>query len=1116
MNEYKLVLFCLFMSTGNLCSQPFSQIQKIVANDRIGFLRLGNDVSISGDYAAVSAYTVNSKNAVYIFKKNQFGNWIEIQKIVSPENANFDGFGISIDIDKDIIIVGDSGNSIYLSGMAYIYKKDLSDVWQLKQKLFPSDPLFPSNNYGYSVSVYDKKCVVGSPRWNGTNFGCAYVFEEDINNIWQQTSRLIPPDNAINDFFSFKSCIVNGYIFVSSKDEDHDVSGNNFLQSSGSVYVFEKKTNGTWQEIQKIVSPTRVRDGVFGSSIQIDSNRAIISGGSYNFYSDTQTSKTGYACIYTKNTLGLWNFDYLIDAPDTLDPKGFGNSVSINGQFAIVSAIDEKTDENGNFIGSFMGAVYAYKRQLNGTWKEIQRIVCPDPTTDDYFGRCVALEDNTLMVGAWWEDEDENEQNTIQEAGSVYVYNMCPATASTEIRIACDSLLWMDGKVYTTSNNNAEFTLDNTGGCDSIISLDLTINNSDLIIQNEIICDAYEWQGNTYTEGGTYLYQSTNQYGCDSTITLNLTIHNATNNIEQKSVCDSIIWNGTTYDNSGIHTYTTTNIYGCDSTETLNLTIYPSSQKNINFTTCEAYTWNGQTYAQSGIYTYLSKNILGCDSITTLNLTIHPTITETIQETQCDTYTWNGTTYTTSGSYDYQTLSILNCDSIATLALTIHPSSQESITYSSCESYLWNGTTYTQSGSYTYQAQNIFGCDSTTTLELTIHPNSNNTTTQTACDTYTWSGTTYDQSGMYFTTATNVFGCDSISTLNLTIHPSQNISTTETACNSYTWQGTVYDQSGVYTYQTQTAFGCDSTITLDLTIHPETSTDITTSACDSLIYQGQTITQSGTYSFNLQNSAGCDSTINLNLTISADRNENTQSACGAYLWPITGDTFTQSGSYQATYTNALGCDSTYSLDLTIHPEYTQETTAEACAKYLWPLSNQTYTQSGHHSMTLLTIQGCDSIITLDVTIHPEFEYRDTVITNTPYLWPINNTTYEMSGIYTETFATDVSCDSIHYLFLTISIDTDIHVPNIISPDGPNSQFTFYGSSISIIQDLSVYDRWGNQVFHRKSFPPNDPTQGWNGTYQSKNLTPGVYTYSALLVLTDGTTLTKYGDITIFR
>ena len=320
----------------------------------------------------------------------------------------------------------------------------------------------------------------------------------------------------------------------------------------------------------------------------------------------------------------------------------------------------------------------------------------------------------------------------------------------------------------------------------------------------------------------------------------------------------------------------------------------------------------------------------------------------------------------------------------------------------------------------------------------------------------------------------------------------------------------------MYTYQTQTAFGCDSTTTLNLTIHPESSTDITTTACDSFVYQGQTITESGTYSFDLQSSNGCDSTINLNITISADRNENTQSACGAYLWPVSGQSYTQSGTYQALYTNALGCDSTYSLDLTIHPEYTQETTAEACAKYLWPLSNQTYTQSGQHSITLRTSQGCDSIITLDVTIHPEFEYRDTILTNEPYLWPINNTTYETSGIYTETFSTDVSCDSIHYLYLTISIDTDIHVPNIISPDGPNSQFTFYGSSISIIQDLSVYDRWGNQVFHRKSFPPNDPTQGWNGTYQSKNLTPGVYTYSALLVLTDGTTIAKYGDITIFR
>lgn len=1093
-------------------SQIFSQIQKIVTNDRKINLRFGNDVAISGDYLVSSAYYVNKDHAVYIYHKNSSGQWLQIQKLLSPDNSLDHDFGYDVDIYGDNLIIGDWDDA-NASGAAYIYKKDVNNIWQFRKKLIAFDRQ-PVNWFGSSVSIYKNYCVVGAHE--NYNRGAAYVFEEDANGDWNLINKLVSSDIGSSDQFGICSKIFDNTIVISAINEDHDNSGNNFLQSSGSVYIFEKIDNGSWQQTQKITAPNRTNFGLFGCSIEIENDRLIIGSGNRINYINNQYYQTCGAYIYERNTAGVWQYIQQIDPPNSSDHLGFGSSVGLSGDYAIVGAVDERVDEVGNLVGNFMGAVYVYKRRLDGTWQNVQRILASDRAYYDIFGRSITIEGNTLIVGAYFEDEDSNGQNTIPEAGSVYIFEACPSSIATDTQIACGSYSWIDGLTYTSSTQDETFTTPNALGCDSIITLNLTVHPIDSIIEAVVECDVYNWNSLSLTQSGSYVSKGKNQYGCDSTFTLNLTIQNATNNIEQKSACDSIIWNGATYDNSGIHTYMTTNIYNCDSTETLNLTIYPSSQSNINFTTCEAYTWNGQTYAQSGIYTYPTTNIYGCDSITTLNLTIDPTITETIQEIQCDAYSWNGITYTESGSYDYQTLSVLNCDSIATLALTILPSSHEAISYSSCDPYLWNGTTYTESGTYTYQTQNIFGCDSTTTLDLTILPNSNNTTTQTACDTYTWSGTTYDQSGTYFTTATNIFGCDSISTLNLIIHPSQNKSTSETACGSFIWQGNVYDQSGVYTYKTQNIFGCDSTITLNLTIHPESNIDITTTTCDSLIYQGQTITESGTYTFNLQNTNGCDSTINLNLTISADRNENTQSACGSYLWSVTGEAYTQSGTYQALYTNAQGCDSTYRLDLTIHPEYNQETTAEACAKYLWPLNNQTYTQSGQHSVTLRTQEGCDSIITLDVTIHPEFEYRDTIITNEPYLWPINNTTYETSGIYTETFSTDVSCDSIHYLYLTISIDTDIHVPNIISPDGPNSQFTFYGSSISIIQDLSVYDRWGNQVFHRKTFPPNDITQGWDGKYQGKNLTAGVYTYSAQLILTDGTIISKYGDVTIIR
>jgi len=193
------------------------------------------------------------------------------------------------------------------------------------------------------------------------------------------------------------------------------------------------------------------------------------------------------------------------------------------------------------------------------------------------------------------------------------------------------------------------------------------------------------------------------------------------------------------------------------------------------------------------------------------------------------------------------------------------------------------------------------------------------------------------------------------------------------------------------------------------------------------------------------------------------------------------------------------------------------TAAEACGQYIWPTSNQRYTQSGTYAFPLKTAQGCDSIFTLALTIFPEFDFRDTVFATKPYLWSVNNKLYENSGVYTETVNTDASCDSIYYLFLTINNNVTIFFPNIIAPDGANSFFTGYSDHAStVITSLAVYDRWGNLVFSKENFPVNDPQQGWNGKLEGKDIVPGVYTWIAIIRTKDGTVKMHTGDVTVVR
>jgi len=141
-------------------------------------------------------------------------------------------------------------------------------------------------------------------------------------------------------------------------------------------------------------------------------------------------------------------------------------------------------------------------------------------------------------------------------------------------------------------------------------------------------CSSFSWTTNnqTYTQSGQYTAVLTNAVGCDSIVTLNLTITQPTSGSETRTECSSFTWsaNNQTYTQSGQYTAVLTNSVGCDSSAILNLTITQPSIGSETITECNSFTWaaNGQTYNQTGQYTALLTNGVGCDSTVTLTLNI--------------------------------------------------------------------------------------------------------------------------------------------------------------------------------------------------------------------------------------------------------------------------------------------------------------------------------------------------------------------------------------------------------------------------------------------------------------------------------------------------------------
>jgi gliding motility-associated-like protein len=184
---------------------------------------------------------------------------------------------------------------------------------------------------------------------------------------------------------------------------------------------------------------------------------------------------------------------------------------------------------------------------------------------------------------------------------------------------------------------------------------------------NITACNSYTLNSQTYTSSGTYIQTVSNSSGCDSMITLNLTITPITNAVSISS-CNSFTWNGQILTSSGIYIDTFVTADGCDSIVTMNLVINNSGSSITTTVSCFAYFWQGQSYTVSGIYMDTLQTITGCDSILKLFLTIRPKSYNTIAAAICPGANYAG--YNVPGIYIDTFVAANGCDSIRTLELT--------------------------------------------------------------------------------------------------------------------------------------------------------------------------------------------------------------------------------------------------------------------------------------------------------------------------------------------------------------------------------------------------------------------------------------------------------------
>lgn len=123
-----------------------------------------------------------------------------------------------------------------------------------------------------------------------------------------------------------------------------------------------------------------------------------------------------------------------------------------------------------------------------------------------------------------------------------------------------------------------------------------------------------------------------------------------------------------------------------------------------------------------------------------------------------------------------------------------------------------------------------------------------------------------------------------------------------------------------------------------------------------------------------------------------------------------------------------------------------------------------------------------------------------------------------SQYYTVTVADKNGCKAVDRILVQVSRIRHIYPPTVFSPndDGKNDLFTIYAKGVKEIRQLAIFDRWGEELFLRKNFPPNDETLGWDGNFRGTPLNPAVYVWMAELEFSDGSVEVFYGDVTLIR
>lgn len=434
----------------------------------------GYSVAVSGNTAVVGApFEDNAAGAAYVFVKGVGGAWSPQAYLKAANSDASDEFGWSVAISGNTLVVGarcessavtgvnqdGSGNGANMAGAAYVFVRGAGGAWTQQAYLKASNTNL-GDEFGYSVAIQGDTIVVGAPREDSANLdqgnnsaaeaGAVYVFVR-VGGVWGQQAYLKATNPGPGDHFGYSISISGNTVLVGAPFEDSASMGVNADQSdntasnAGAAYVFVRNAVNVWNSQAYLKASNTGTGDWFGGSVSISGNSAVVGANNESSNAvgvngnegDNSAAFAGAAYVFARFGTD-WGQQAYLKASNTQAGDQFGRPVAISGNRIVVAAPIEGSaatgvngDQNNNGASS-AGAVYVFERTGVSFWRQEAYLKASNTDAWDEFGRALAIDGNTIVVGAPYEDSisagvnGNQSDNSANDVGAAYVFSFPP------------------------------------------------------------------------------------------------------------------------------------------------------------------------------------------------------------------------------------------------------------------------------------------------------------------------------------------------------------------------------------------------------------------------------------------------------------------------------------------------------------------------------------------------------------------------------------------------------------------------------------------------------------------------------------------------------------------